>query len=159
MEINTKLSWDEYFMSLAIVSSMRSKDTRTKVGACIVNNKNRVVSLGYNGMPNGCIDTEMPWEFGETNLNTKYYYVVHAEINAIINSNNYNLDGCILYTTLFPCCECCKAIIQSGISEVIYYSDKYADSESTIASKFMFEKANVKIRKYTANGKSLNIIV
>lgn len=157
MEPKTKLSWEEYFMGLAILSSMRSKDSHTKVGACIVNKKNRVISLGYNGMPNGCTDSEMPWEFGETNLNTKYYYVVHAELNAIINSNNYNLDGCIMYTTLFPCCECCKAIIQSGISEVIYYSDKYSDTESTIASKFMFEKAKVKTRKFSSKNKQLNI--
>lgn len=154
---NAPLNWDEYFMGLAIISSMRSKDTHTKVGACIVNRNNRVVSLGYNGMPNGCSDKEMPWEYGETNLNTKYYYVVHAELNAIINANIRDLDNCILYTTLFPCCECCKAIIQSGISEVVYYSDKYSNSESTIASKFMFEKASVKIRKYNYNNKTFTI--
>lgn len=151
------LNWDEYFMGLAIISSMRSKDTHTKVGACIVNKKNRVVSLGYNGMPNGCSDKEMPWEYGETNLNTKYYYVVHAELNAIINANIRDLDCCILYTTLFPCCECCKAIIQSGISEVVYYSDKYSDSDSTIASKFMLKKANIKIRKYNSSSKFFTI--
>lgn len=154
---NTTLNWDEYFMGLAIISSMRSKDTHTKVGACIVNKKNRVVSLGYNGMPNGCADKEMPWEYGETNLNTKYYYVVHAELNAIINANIRDLENSVLYTTLFPCNECCKAIIQCGIREVVYYSDKYSDTDSTIASKFMFEKADVKIRKYDGIEKKVTI--
>lgn len=151
------LNWDEYFMGLAILSSMRSKDTHTKVGACIVNEKKRVVGLGYNGMPNDCSDDEMPWAFGETNLNTKYYYVVHAELNAIMNSNQFDLTNCTLYTTLFPCCDCCKAIIQSGIKEVVYLSDKYSETESTIASKFMFEKASIQTRKYILQDNSVNI--
>lgn len=151
------LNWDEYFMGLAILSSMRSKDTHTKVGACIVNNKNRVIGLGYNGMPNNCSDDDMPWAFGETNLGTKYYYVVHAELNAIINSNQLDLTNCTLYTTLFPCCDCCKAIIQSGIKEVVYLSDKYSKSESTVASKFMFEKALIKTRRYVLQDNCINI--
>lgn len=151
------LNWDEYFMGLAVLSSMRSKDTHTKVGACIVNDKKRIIGLGYNGMPNNCSDDDMPWAFGETNLHTKYYYVVHAELNAIINSNQLDLTNCILYTTLFPCCDCCKAIIQSGIQEVVYLSDKYSESESTIASKFMFKKASVKVREYTLQNKCIEI--
>lgn len=154
---NNKINWSEYFMGLALLSSMRSKDTHTKVGACIVNEKNRVVGLGYNGMPDGCSDEEMPWEYGETNLNTKYYYVVHAELNAIINSYQNDLDGCTLYTTLFPCCECTKAIIQSGIKEIVYYSDKYSENETTIASKMMLKMANVKITKYTSDQRTITL--
>lgn len=154
---NSKINWNEYFMGLAIFSSMRSKDTHTKVGACIVNEKKRVVGLGYNGMPNGCSDEELPWKYGETNLNTKYYYVVHAELNAIINAYQKDLAGCTLYTTLFPCCECTKAIIQSGIKEIVYYSDKYSENETTIASKMMLKMANVKITKYNSDQRKITL--
>lgn len=153
------ISWDEYFMGLALLSSFRSKDNHTKVGACIVNSKKRIVGLGYNGMPDGCLDSEMPWGHGDTNLNTKYYYVVHAELNAILNALTQNLENCIIYTTLFPCCECAKAIIQSGIKEVIYFSDKYHDNETTIASRIMLEKANIRLTPYSSKGRTVNITV
>lgn len=140
------ISWDNYFMSLAHLSAMRSKDPNTQVGACISNSKNRIVGVGYNGLPYGCDDEEYPWaregEFGET----KYPYVVHAELNAILNSNG-NLEGCRIYVSLFPCNECSKAIIQSGITEVIYESDKYSETPGVIASKRMLESAGIKVRK------------
>lgn len=133
-------------MSLAHLSAMRSKDPNTQVGACISNSKNRIVGVGYNGLPYGCDDEEYPWaregEFGET----KYPYVVHAELNAILNSNG-NLEGCRIYVSLFPCNECSKAIIQSGITEVIYESDKYSETPGVIASKRMLESAGIKVRK------------
>jgi dCMP deaminase len=132
-------------MSVAYISSYRSKDDRTKVGACIVNKDNRIISTGYNGMPNGCNDDEMPWELGE-GLKNKHLYVVHAELNAIINSKT-NLNNCILYTTLFPCNECTKAIIQSGIKEVVFLSDKFKDYDQFKASKIMMDKCNIKYRK------------
>lgn len=140
------LSWDEYFMSLAHLSAMRSKDPNTQVGACIVNQKKRVIGIGYNGMPYGCEDEEYPWGREGDTLNTKYAYVVHAELNAILNSTA-SLDGAKIYVSLFPCNECAKAIIQSGIREVIYESNKYADTDSIKASQKMFESANVKTRK------------
>lgn len=139
------INWDEYFMSVAYVSSLRSKDNRTKVGACIVNKNNRIMSIGYNGMPNGCNDDKMPWNKGEE-LNNKHLYVVHAELNAILNSNS-NLNNCKLYTTLFPCNECTKAIIQSGIKEVVYLSDKYKDHTQFKASKIMLDMANVNYKQ------------
>ncbi len=149
------LSWDEYFMGIAILSSMRSKDPSTQVGACIVNNENRIVSMGYNGMPRCCSDDEFPWDRDGSPLNSKYLYVCHAELNAILNSANGSVRGCTVYTTLFPCNECAKAIIQSGITEVVYMSDKYADSDSVLASKRMFETAGVKYRLYEATNKEI----
>ncbi|MEG0330137.1 MAG: dCMP deaminase family protein [Longicatena sp.] len=138
------LNWDEYFIGLAHLSAMRSKDPSTQVGAVIVSREHRVVGIGYNGFPNGCDDDEFPWdregEFGAT----KYPYVVHAELNAILNSN-HNLKGCSIYVSLFPCNECAKAIIQSGISRIVYESDKYANTEGTIASKRMLQAANVEL--------------
>ena len=140
------LSWDEYFMTLAHLAAWRSKDPVTQVGACIVNADNRVVGIGYNGMPSGCNDDDFPWEKeGEPNK-TKYPYVVHAELNAILNSIQ-NLTGCRIYVSLFPCNECAKAIIQSGIKEIVYESDKYAETASVIASKKMLEAAKIKCRK------------
>lgn len=146
-------------MSLAIISSMRSKDSDTQVGACIVNRNNKIVSLGYNGMPNRCSDDELPWERDGEPLNTKYLYVVHAELNAILNSNLNALDGCKLFTTLFPCNECCKAIIQSGIKEVVYLSDKYYETESVIASKKMFELSEIKLRSYFISNKNILFVI
>lgn len=143
---NKILTWDEYFMSLAHLSGMRSKDPNTQVGACIVNKNNRVVGIGYNGMPYGCSDDEYPWGRGENSIDTKYLYVVHAELNAILNSTN-QLANCSIYVSLFPCNECAKAIIQSGITEVIYESDKYADTDSVKTSKRMFKSAGVNFRK------------
>lgn len=138
------LSWDEYFMGIAILSSLRSKDPSTQVGACIVNSEKRILSMGYNGMPRCCSDDEFPWEREGTPLNSKYLYVCHAELNAILNCAVGSVRGCTVYTTLFPCNECAKAIIQCGIKEVLYLSDKYADSVSVRASKRMFDAAGVK---------------
>ncbi|MBN2504116.1 MAG: dCMP deaminase family protein [Bacilli bacterium] len=140
------ISWDEYFMGVAILSSMRSKDDTSQVGACIVNRKNRIVGIGYNGFPIGCDDDDFPWERDGDFLDTKYPYVVHAEPNAILNSS-VDLEGSRIYVTLFPCNECAKLIIQSGIREVIYLSDKYANTESDIAAKRLFASAGVSTRK------------
>ena len=129
------VSWDAYFMGVALLSAQRSKDNNTQVGSCIVNPHNKILSMGYNGMPTGCNDDRMPWERKGTPLDTKYLYVCHAELNAILNYSGGSLRGARIYTTLFPCNECTKAIIQAGITEVIYYSDKYADTDSTIAAK------------------------
>ena len=138
------LSWDEYFMGLAHLSAMRSKDPSTQVRAVIVSGEHRVVSIGYNGFPNGCSDEEFPWDREGDFGATKYPYVVHAELNAILNSKN-DLRGCSIYVSLFPCNECAKAIIQSGISRIVYESDKYADTDATIASKRMLRAAGVEL--------------
>ena len=151
------LSWDEYFMGIATLSAMRSKDPSTQVGACIVNSDKRILSMGYNGMPRCCSDDEFPWDRNESPLNSKYLYVCHAELNAILNCSVGSVRGCTVYTTLFPCNECAKAIIQSGISEVVYMDDKYADSDSVIASKRMFDTAGVKYRLYEKNDKEIKI--
>lgn len=140
------LSWDEYFMGVAYLSSLRSKDDSSQVGACIVNMKNRIVGIGYNGLPIGCSDDEFPWEREGKFLDTKYPYVVHAEPNAILNAT-VPLEGSRMYVTLFPCNECAKLIIQSGIREIIYLSDKYAGCESDLAAKKLFQAAGVKTRK------------
>lgn len=142
------LTWDQYFMGVAMLSAQRSKDENTQVGACIVNEENKILSMGYNGMPTGCNDDEMPWEREGNPLDTKYLYVCHAELNAILNYGGGSLKGARVYTTLFPCNECTKAIIQAGIKEVIYLSDKYADSDSVKASKRMFDLTKVKYRAY-----------
>ena len=141
------ISWDEYFMGIAMLSSYRSKDPNTQVGACIVNDRNKIMSVGYNGLPSGCSDDEFPWERTGDEYDTKYPYVCHAELNAILNSGGSNLEGCKVSVALFPCNECAKAIIQSGIKEVIYISDKYADSVGVKASKRMFDAAGVKYTK------------
>ncbi len=151
------LSWDEYFMGIAMLSSYRSKDPSTQVGACIVNDKNRIMSVGYNGFPAGCSDDEFPWERQGDVYDTKYAYVCHAELNAILNNRGGTLDGCRIYVALFPCNECAKAIIQSGIKEVVYLSDKYADTPTTRASKRMFESAGVKLTKLTTTKKTVLI--
>lgn len=140
------LSWDEYFMGLAHLSALRSKDPSTQVGACIVSKDKKVVGIGYNGFPRGCSDDEFPWEREGDFIATKYAYVVHAELNAILNSNQ-DLRGCSVYVSLFPCNECAKAIIQSGIERVVYESDKYADEDSTIASKEMLKAAGVQLKR------------
>ena len=151
------LSWDEYFMGIAVLSAKRSKDPSTQVGACIVNKDKRIISVGYNGMPRCCSDDEFPWDKNENPLDSKYLYVCHSELNAILNCDRGNVRDCICYTTLFPCNECAKAIIQSGMSEVVYMEDKYADSNSVIASKKMFDTAGVKYRLYNKSGKEVNI--
>ena len=140
------ISWDEYFMGVALLSSMRSKDPNTKVGACIVNSEHRIVGIGYNGFPVGCSDHEVPWNREGDFLDTKYPYVVHAEPNAILNSNS-KTQGCTLYVSLFPCNECAKLIIQSGIKEIVYMDDKYNGTDSDLASKKMLDAAGVKYRK------------
>lgn len=148
------ISWDEYFMGVSLLSCHRSKDPSTQVGACIVNSENRIMGVGYNGFPKGCSDDEYPWERSAPEQNdTKYPYVCHAELNAILNAGGNNLKGCRIYVALFPCNECAKSIIQSGISEVVYISDKYAHTESTIASKKMFKSAGVTITKFSSDKK------
>ena len=140
------INWDEYFMGVAMLAARRSKDPSTQVGACIVSQDNIIISTGYNGMPKGCSDDEFPWD--RTGEETKYPYVVHAELNAILNASGRDLRGSKLYVALFPCNECAKAIIQAGIRTVIYDSDKYANSASTIASKRMFRSAGVEFIPY-----------
>lgn len=157
MKRNDYLSWDEYFMGIALLCAGRSKDPNTNVGACIVSDENKILSLGYNGMPIGCSDDEYPWEREGELLDTKYAYVCHAEMNAILNYNGGNIKGSKMYVSLFPCNECAKAIIQKGISEVIYYSDKYSNEASTIASRRMLSSANVKVRQYKPSGKKMSI--
>ncbi|MCF0106403.1 MAG: dCMP deaminase family protein [Holdemanella sp.] len=147
MKRNNVLTWDEYFMSMAHLSALRSKDPNTQVGACIVNKEKRVVGLGYNGFPMGCNDDVYPWDREGDALDTKYAFVVHAELNAILNSIQ-NLSGCTIYVSLFPCNECAKAIIQSGIRTVIYESDKYAGTPMNIASKKMFKDAGVELIQF-----------
>ena len=157
MKRNDYISWDEYFMGLAILSSMRSKDPNSQVGACIVNDSNKIVSVGYNGAPVGYDDdTDMCWDREGSFLETKYAYVCHSELNAILNSNN-SVNGCKLYVTLFPCNECAKAIIQAGIKEFIYLSDKYDGTESNIASKKMSDKCGVKYHKYELTNREIKI--
>ncbi len=151
------LSWDEYFMGIAVLSAMRSKDPSTQVGACIVNSDKRILSMGYNGMPRCCSDDEYPWDKNDSALDSKYLYVCHAEFNAILNCAVGSVKDCTVYTTLFPCNECAKAIIQSGISEVVYMSDKYSDSDSVIAAKRMFDTASVKYRMYKKSDKEVTI--
>ncbi len=151
------LSWDEYFMGIAELSARRSKDPSTQVGACIVNDDNKIMSVGYNGMPKSCSDDEFPWEREGAQLETKYFFVCHAELNAILNYRGGTLEGTRLYATLFPCNECAKAIIQAGIKEIIYSCDKYADSASVMASKMMFKAAGVKLTPYTVGNKEVTI--
>ncbi len=149
------INWDEYFMGVALLAAKRSKDPNTQVGACIVSDDNIIISTGYNGLPYGCSDDVFPWvREGE---DTKYAYVVHAELNAILNATGKNLRGTRIYVDLFPCNECAKAIIQSGIKEVVYLYDKYADSMATLASKRMLESAGVKTRQLSTEIESLEI--
>lgn len=155
MKRNDYISWDEYFMGIAVLSAYRSKDPGTQVGACIVSNENRIMTVGYNGMPRGCSDDDYPWERVGDILDTKYAFVCHAELNAILNYNGGSMKDSRCYVTLFPCNECAKALIQKGISEVIYMSDKYADSDETKASKRMFDSAGVKYRKYEMQNREI----
>lgn len=151
------LKWDEYFMGIASLSALRSKDPNTCVGACIVSQDNKILSVGYNGMPKGCDDDEFPWERQGATLDTKYVYVCHAELNAILNYTGTDLRGSKVYTTLFPCNECTKALIQAGISEIIYYSDKYRDTDTDKAAKKMLNAAGVSYRKYEPINKLIPI--
>ncbi|HIW86274.1 MAG TPA: dCMP deaminase family protein [Candidatus Eubacterium faecipullorum] len=148
------ISWDEYFMGVALLSAMRSKDPNTQVGACIVNDDNRIVSVGYNGFPRGCSDEDFPWERSADNQNdTKYPFVCHAELNAILNSNGIGVKGSRIYVALFPCNECAKAIIQAGIKEIVYISDKYRDTDANLASKRMLAAAGVKLTEFKSTKK------
>ena len=152
------LSWDQYFMGIAELSAMRSKDPNTSVGACIVGADNKILSVGYNGMPHGCSDDEYPWDReGESPMDTKYLYVCHAELNALLNYTGTNLQGARIYTTLFPCNECTKALIQSGIREVIYREDKYSDTPSVMAAKKMMRSAGMSARPYRSTDKTLEL--
>ena len=149
------ISWDEYFMGVSMLSGMRSKDPNTQVGACIVGKDNRILSMGYNGFPNGCSDEDFPWDREGDALETKYPFVTHSELNAILNYRGGSLEGTKLYVSLFPCNECAKAIIQTGIKEIVYMSDKYADSDSVTASKKMFDMVGIKYRMYKPSGRRL----
>ena len=149
------ISWDEYFMGVAKLAAQRSKDPSTQVGACIVSEENIIISTGYNGMPQGCDDDAFPWNRdGEVN---KYPFVVHAELNAILNANGRDLRGSRVYVALFPCNECAKAIIQSGVKEVVYLSDKYAGTPGNVASKRMLDAAGVKYTRLIPNRKSITL--
>lgn len=151
------ISWDEYFMGIAQLSAMRSKDENTQVGACIVSTENKILSLGYNGMPIGCDDNIMPWKRNGAPIDTKYLYVCHAELNAILNSPAPSLKGAKIYTTLFPCNECTKSIIQSGIKEVIYLSDKYNGTDENTAAKRMLDITGIKYRQYQISGNEIKM--
>ncbi len=153
------INWDEYFMGVAHLSGMRSKDPNTQVGACIVSNQNKILSMGYNGFPAGCSDDDFPWEREGEELETKYPFVTHSELNAILNYRGGSLEGTKLYVSLFPCNECAKAIIQAGIKTVVYDSDKYDGTPSNVASKRMFDAAGVKYMKYAKTGKKIEIDV
>ena len=151
------ISWDEYFMGVALLAAQRSKDPSTQVGACIVDENNRILSTGYNGFPKGCSDDDFPWNRDESLGETKYQFVVHAELNAILNTRGKSLVGSRVYVGLFPCNECAKSIIQAGIREVIYLSDKYADSLSTLASKRMMMSAGVKFTQLRTQLKEITL--
>lgn len=153
------ISKEELFMNMARLIAKRSKDPNSQVGCVIVSKNDRILSLGYNGFPNGCSDDEFPWireDYENQFLNTKYAYVVHAELNAILNFRGPSLEDSILYVSLFPCNECCKAIIQSGIKKVVYGNNKYKDTDSIKASVRMFEAAGVELVEYDDREKRLN---
>ena len=154
------LSWDEYFMGVAKLSGLRSKDPNTQVGCCIVSQDNKILSMGYNGLPTGCSDDVFPWgREGDDPLETKYVYTVHSELNAILNYRGGSLEGAKLYVSLFPCNECAKAIIQAGIKTIVYDCDKYADTPAVIASKRMLDAAGVRYYKYNRTGRKITIEV
>lgn len=150
------ISWDEYFMGVAALASMRSKDPNTQVGACIVSSENKILSIGYNGFPMGCSDDEFPWEREGSLEETKYAYVSHAELNAILNFRGGSLEGTKLYVSLFPCNECAKAIIQSGIKTVVYFGDKYEGTAGNLAAKKMFHAAGIRYMKYQPTGRHIS---
>lgn len=151
------ISWDEYFMGVAQLSGMRSKDPNTQVGACIVSRENKILSMGYNGFPNGCADEDFPWAREGEELDTKYPFVTHSELNAILNYRGGSLEGTKLYVSLFPCNECAKAIIQAGIKTVVYASDKYRGLPSNVASKRMFDAAGVEYVPYRGRGRKVEL--
>lgn len=151
------ISWDEYFMGVSKLSGMRSKDPNTQVGACIVSDNNKILSMGYNGFPNGCSDDEFPWERDGEMLDTKYAYVTHSELNAILNYRGGSLEGTKLYVSLFPCNECAKAIIQAGIKTVVYDDDKYNGTPGNTVSKKLFDAAGVKYYRYESSGRKVTL--
>ena len=152
------ISWDEYFMGVASLSAKRSKDPNTQVGACIVSQDNKILSMGYNGLPTGCSDDEFPWNReSEDPYDNKYFYSTHSELNAILNYRGGSLEGAKIYVTLFPCNECAKAIIQCGIKKVIYGDDKYGVTSAVKASKRMMKAAGVEFIPYTKSGKKIEI--
>ena len=152
------ISWDEYFMGIAKLSALRSKDPNTQVGACIVSEDNKILSMGYNGMPIGCDDDEFPWNRdSEDPYDNKYYYSTHSELNAILNYRGGSLEGAKIYVTLFPCNECAKAIIQCGIKKVIYDDNKYEDTSSVKASERMFKSAGVEVEQYSRSNEKVEI--
>jgi len=151
------INWEEYFMGIALLSAQRSKDPSSQVGACIVSGDNKILSIGYNGFPVGCSDDEISWEREGEFAETKYPYVCHAELNAILNYTGASLKESRIYVALFPCNECAKAIIQSGIKEVIYLSDKYKDTDSVKISKKMFDISGVKYKQYQSRGLKLQL--
>ena len=152
------ISWDEYFMGMAVLSALRSKDPNTKVGAVIVSPDNKVISIGYNGMPRQIDEDKLSWNRGE-GLDSKYLYVCHAEFNAILNTQmGGTLKRATLYVTLFPCNECAKAVIQTGIKEIVYLNDKYADQTIFIASRKMLELAGVKLRQFEGQNVDIKVI-
>ncbi|MBU8933531.1 MAG: dCMP deaminase family protein [candidate division Zixibacteria bacterium] len=152
------ISWEEYFMAIAQLSAKRSKDPSTQVGACIVNASKRIIGIGYNGFPIGCSDDELPWGRQGDFLDTKYPYVCHAEMNAITNaSNKPDLDGASIYVSLFPCNECAKLIVQVGIKEVVYLSDKYQDDPVFVAARRIFDMAGVACRQLEPTHTDINL--
>jgi len=151
------LNWDEYFMAVALLSAERSKDPSTQVGACVANRDNKIVGVGYNGFPWGCSDEELPWAREGDLLDTKYPYVCHAELNAVLNCITSDLQDCRIYVGLFPCNECTKVIIQSGIKEIIFLSDKYGDTDSIRASKRMLDLASIGYRQFVGSGKEIRL--
>lgn len=151
------ISWDEYFMGVALLSGMRSKDPNTQVGACIVSEDNKILSMGYNGFPKGCSDDEFPWAREGEPLENKYFYSAHSELNAILNYRGGSLEGAKMYVTLFPCNECAKAIIQAGIRTIVYANDKYADTAAVIASKRMLNAAGVRYYEYTKTMRNITM--
>ena len=152
------ISWDEYFMAVARLAGLRSKDPNSQVGSCIVSTDNKILSMGYNGFPAGCSDDAFPWAREGQPLDTKYLYVVHSELNAILNYRG-SLEGAKLYVSLFPCNECAKAIIQSGIRTVVYDDDKYHDQATTIASRRMFDAAGIRYYQYQKTGREIRFTV
>lgn len=153
------ISWDEYFMGVAMLSGMRSKDPNTQVGACIVSQDHKILSMGYNGFPIGCSDDEFPWAREGEPLESKYLYATHSELNAILNYRGGSLEGATLYVSLFPCNECAKAIIQAGIKTVVYDCDKYKDTPSVLASKRMMDAAGVRYYQYQRTGRKISFEV
>lgn len=134
------ISWDDYFMKIALLSAQRSKDPSCQVGCCIIDNNNVICGIGYNGMPSGISDNLVPWgKDSENELDNKYPYVCHAEMNAILNSNIRSLTNCSIYTTHSPCRECVKLIIQSGIDTIYFLTYK-----KDLASERMIKLKNIK---------------